>query len=201
MIGRLFKLHSQEKHADSIANYLPNCRIFTPAKFTSTAELRKLILGLAGELLRAERNSSDLFEQKDITTTTDLIDEWESALGIPDDVFLGDGDLEERRSHVLIKFTMSVQTGEDFERLGALLGYDDIEVTPVTADQYPPYDVPFIPQETPPNYFIVWVTGTNILESVPPYDVPFDVIVGSSFIPLLFDKLKPANVKFIYSDK
>lgn len=200
MIGRLFKLHSRDKHADSLANYLPNSRLFSPAKFEDTAELRKLLIGLAGELVRAEKNSSDLFEERDITTTNFLIDEWESALGIPDDVFPGTGTLAERRAHVLIKFTMSVQTCADFERLGRLFGYDDIEVYPLSRDSYPPYDVPFFPQQLTESRFIVVVTGTNILMSVPPYDVPFDVIVGSAFIPTLFDKLKPANVKFIYEN-
>lgn len=200
MIGRLFKLHTRAQHADSLANYLPNSRLFSPAKFTDTAELRKLILGLAGELARVEKNTSDLFEQRDITTTRFLIDEWESAVGIPDDTFPGTGTLEERRNHVLIKFIMSVQTCPDFENLGRIFGYNDISVTPLSANQYPPYDVPFYPQSNPGNYFVVLVTGTHILESVPPYDVPFDVVYGSSFIQTLFNKLKPANVRFIYSD-
>lgn len=201
MIGRLFKLHSREKHADSLANYLPNSRIFSPAKFRSDAELRKLLLGLAGELARVEKNISDLYEQRDIRTTTDLIEDWESAVGIPDDIFPGTGSLEERRSHVLIKFTMSVQTIEDFRRIGRIFGYRDLTITPLSAISYPPYDVPFYPQQLNESRFIVVVEGANILESVPPYDVPFDIVFGSSFIQTLFDKLKPANVKFIYENR
>lgn len=201
MIGRLFKLHTTDQHADSVANYLPNCRLFSPSKFNATAELRKTIYGMAGELVRAERNISDQFEQRDITTTTDLIDEWESALGIPDDVFPGTGTLTERRAHCWIKFTMSVQTAGDFEGLADILGYNDVTVTPFTNWQYPPYDVPFFPQSPPENYFTALVEGTNILLSVPPYDVPFDVGGGSSVIQLLFNRLKPAHVLFIYIDK
>lgn len=200
MIGRLFRLHSVKKHADSLANYLPNGRLFLE-KFNDESELRKLLVGLAGELERAEKNASDLYEERDITKTTLLIEEWERALGIPDDCFPGNGPIEERRNHVLIKFTMSVQTGPDFERLGRLLGYDDITVTPLAKSSYPPYDVPFIPQKLHQSRFISVVRGTNILPSVPPYNVPFDVKVGSSIIVCLFNKLKPANVKFIYEER
>lgn len=201
MIGRLFKLHSREKHADSLANYLPNSRIFSPAKFRSDAELRKVLLGLAGELARVEKNISDLYEERDIRTTTNLIEEWESAVGIPDEIFPGNGPLQERRDHVLIKFTMSVQTTTDFERLARIFGYTDVTVTPLAVRSYPPYSVPFYPQQLSESRFVAVVEGTNILQSVPPYDVPFDVAFGSSFIQTLFDKLKPANVKFIYENR
>lgn len=201
MIGRLFKLHSRDKHADSLANYLPNNKLFSPAKFNSTAELRKVLLGLAGELARAEKNTSDLYAERDITTTTFLIDEWEAAVGIPDDIFPGNGSMAERREHVLIKFTMSVQTTRDFERLARIFGYTDVTVTPLAVRSYPPYSVPFYPQELYQSRYVAVVEGTNILQSVPPYDVPFTVAFGSSFIQILFDKLKPANVLFIYENR
>lgn len=200
MIGRLFKLHSKKKHADSLANYLPNGNPFFE-KFNDDAELRKLLVGLAGELSRAEMAVSEQFEQRDITKTVDLITEWERALGIPDSCFPGTGPIEERRNHVLIKFTMSVQTKEDFERIGKLLGYNDIEVTPLSQSAYPPYDVPFFPKSLPESRFISVVRGTNILPTVPPYNVPFQVKSGSSIIVCLFNKLKPANVKFIYEER
>ncbi len=200
MIGRLFKTHSKKNHADSLANYLPNSRIFSPAKFIDDSNLRQLLIGLAGELVRSEKNASDLYAERDIETTTNLIDEWESALGIPDGIFPGDGTLAERRQHVLAKFTMSVQTIADFQMIAEILGFDDVTLTPLADTLYPPYDVPFFPVELDEAMFVVIVRGTNILLAVPPYDVPFDVVFGSSVLQDLFDTLKPANVKFIYEN-
>lgn len=96
---------------------------------------------------------------------------------------------------------MSVQTAADFERIAAIFGYDDVVVQGLAVLSYPPYDVPFFPQKLSQSRFIATVVGTNILEAVPPFDVPFTIEVGSSFIQTLFDKLKPANVQFIYENR
>lgn len=194
MIGRLFKLHSQKNHADSLSHYLPNDRLFS-GKFKDDSELRKLLFGLAAELQRAEYYNSEFFEQRDIQTTTELIKEWESAVGIPDGCFTTDGTLEERRNHVLIKLAQSIQTTKDFERIGNLLGFQYLSVIPLLSSGNPP-----IPIKLPEARFIVLVTGVGVAPKNPPYSVPFIPSRGDSLIQCLFERLKPANVRFIYRE-
>lgn len=194
MIGRLFKLHTQKQHANSLASYLPNDRLFS-GKLNDESELRKLLTGLAEELQRAERYTSDFFEQRDIEKTTDLIEEWESAVGIPDGCFTNDGTIEERRNHVLIKLAQSIQTTKDFERIGELLGFQYLSVIPLLSSDNPP-----IPIELPKARFIVLVTGVGVAPKNPPYTVPFIPSKGDSLIQCLFERIKPANVRFIYRE-
>ena len=197
---QLFKKHSLLEHAASLAAYLPGSRLYF-AKYKEESELKKLINGLAGELTRCESNISELFYQHDINRTIALIKEWESALGIPDGIFTGQGPIEERRNHVIIKLTMSVQTVPDFEELARLLGYDDVEIFPLVENEYLPYSVPFIPWKGPEARFIAVVRGTGLLPENPPYDVPFDLKGDSTIITELFDILKPANTLFIYEER
>lgn len=201
MIFGLFRRHNQKKHADSLANFLPNDNRVFVNKFNDESELRKLLIGMAGELMRAESACVDFFNERDIATTEKLIEEWERAVGIPDCCFPGTGSLEERRTHAWIKFAYGAQTTDDFERLGRILGVDNIQVKQQFEDtRYPPYDVPFIPVNLPTSRFTVVVSGTGIVSTYPKYDVPFIPQPGSSIITCLFDKLKPANVKFIYQE-
>lgn len=197
---QLFKKHSVLQHAASLAAYFPGNKLYF-GKYNEDAELKKLINGLAGELTRCESNISELFYQHDITRTTALIEEWESALGIPDGIFNASGPIEQRRNNVIVKLTMSVQTVEDFEELGRLLGYDDIEIFPLVEKEYLPVPVPFVPWYGYEARFVAVVVGTGILPRNPPYDVPFDISGDSTVIIDLFEILKPANTKFIYEER
>ena len=195
-----FSKHSLLKHVRSLASYMPNNKLFF-SKYKEGSELNNLTKGLAGEMQRSEHSIVDLFNQHDLTICTDLIDEWESALGIPDGIFNGTGDIEERRNHCIVKLTMSVQTTQDFIDLGLLLGYDDIEIFPLVNKEYLPVPVPFVPWFGYQARFIAVVVGTGITPKNPPYNVPFDVGGDSSIIIDLFDKLKPAHTLFIYEDR
>lgn len=197
---KLFTKHSLSQHVKSLSAYLPNSRLFR-AKYRKGTELNNLLQGIAGELVRCENSVSDLFYEHDLYLCTNLIEEWERALGIPDGIFNGNGPIEERRNHCIVKLTMSVQTEQDFIDLGALLGYDDIEIFPLVAKEYLPVPVPFIPWSGVNARFIAVVRGTGILPKNPPYNVPFEVGGDSSIIINLFDILKPAHTLFIYEDR
>ena len=95
-MANLIFQHSISKHADSIADYLPGGKLFESARITDT-NFRKLLIGLAKELFNAEGYLKIVSNEYDINTTTLLIEEWESALGIPDTCFAADGTIEERR--------------------------------------------------------------------------------------------------------
>lgn len=124
--------HTLEEMLRSIAMYLPTGDVFTSA-FVSGSNLNLLLEGLSKELLRAE-NFLYLYNSEFIPDqTTVFIEEWESALGIPDDCFtVNPGDTnEERRLNILVKLaSLGVQTTADFENLATILGFPDTQVLP-----------------------------------------------------------------------
>ena len=119
------------EHADAVAAYLPNGPLFE-AKSIGGSNLRGLIKGLAGEFKRMQDAISLLQSEYLPDATSVFLEEWESALGIPDECFNGTGSLAERQTWVLAKLaSMGVQTESDFEALVVVFG--------LTADVIPGY--------------------------------------------------------------
>jgi len=194
-----------DKTLNDITNSLS---IFNPqgkavlTKDDSEAIYHKFLRGLSGEAKRVYDAMNDLSEDYDITRTTELITFWESAVGIPDGCFPGTGSLEERRIHVLVKFAqMNVQTADDFIELGETLGFPGLMVQALQDTVFPPYDVPFTPTSSPNSRYVILVTGTNVIPNVPPYDVPFTPSSQtSSFLECVFNLVRPANTKIVFSN-
>lgn len=198
---KLFKDKSTEDQANSLALFLPEGKTFD-SKAESTSTLRKFLEGLSGELKLVYDGMSDLSQDYNINECTELLTRWESAVGIPDECFKGTGTVEERRTHVLLKLAkMNVQTVEDFVELAETLGFTGIEITPLQDVALPPYDVPFTPTSAPGSRYVILVNGLNVVIGVPPYDVPFTPSSqGSSLLQCVFDKVKPVNVRAVYSN-
>ena len=196
---RLFPDKTVDQQANSLASYLPGGRNFE-AKNVEDTNLRNLLIGLAGEKSRVDTLMNDISEDHEITAATNFIEQWESAVGIPDECIGNTGTLEQRRNNVLLKLTkLNVQTVEDFIEVAELLGFENVEVFPLQDVAFPPYDVPFIPTSAPESRFIIVVKAENLILSVPPYDVPFTP--GSALQSLLvcvFETIRPANVDFLF---
>lgn len=192
-----FDANTQEQNTQILANYLPNGDLLI-GKNTQGTNLRKLLFGMAREMKRSEELIALFAVEHDINQTNLLIENWESALGIPDDCIEVADTIEERRRNVLLKlFSLGAQTAQDFIDIAALFGFT-VTIIPLTDVAFPPYDVPFIPVGFPSGRFVWIVEGENIVLGVPPYDVPFDLIVGPTIIQCLFNQLKPANTRIIF---
>lgn len=124
--------HTKDEVIDSLAAYLPGGELFASAYIPGT-NFNALLAGLSGELLRAE-NFMFLYNSQFIPDdTTVFIEEWEAAVGIPDDCFTinEDDTNEERRLNILVKLaSLGVQTTADFENLATILGFPDTQVLP-----------------------------------------------------------------------
>lgn len=115
--------YSSEEHANLFAQLLPGGKAMT-AKFVPGSNLRKFIEGITIEQKRIFDLLCDFLEERDPRDTNIFIEEWESALGIPDDCIPMANTLDQRREYILLKLTsLSVQTEEDFIRLGETLGF------------------------------------------------------------------------------
>lgn len=196
----LIQQHSQSKHADSVADYLPSGRLFEAARITNT-NFRKLLLGLASELSIGEGYLKTISNEYDINTTTLLIEEWEGALGLPDDCFSASGTIEERRRDVLVKLaSLGVQTDDDLVELGVIFGIPIVVSSGVDLGSVFPMVFPFMFFATAKDArFTIIVDFTVTAASSFPLTFPFTF--GSSEIAILeclFNKLKPANCDIIF---
>lgn len=163
------------EQAKSLANYLPGGDVFA-SKNDPTAVTGQFVTALANELFRVDEDIR-LYRQNIIPDETILfIDEWEKALGIPDDCFDGLGDIDTRRNRVLVKLaSLGVQTDEDFVALALLFGH----VVTVTQGA---------------SKFGIIITFTVVINNAFPLTFPFkfgDQTIG--ILECLFLKLRPAN--------
>lgn len=183
---------SVEQHTNALADYLPGGRTFE-AKRIAGSNLRQLLAGLAGELLRAQGYICTLEDEYLPDQTVLFLDEWESALGIPDDCFTGEGTQAERLRDIVLKLTAyaGIQTKSDFEALGVVFGI------PVTV--HSGTDVPELGLGPQDAKFTIVVDFVVTEEFTFPFTFP--ILFGDESIAILeclFNKLKPANVQVIF---
>jgi uncharacterized protein YmfQ (DUF2313 family) len=185
------------EHTQSLANYLPGGRVFAQ-KNKSGSNLRKLLRGLATEVLRADEFIRT-YEQEVIPDQTTLfIDEWEQAVGIPDSCFKGTGTIEQRRTHVLIKLaSLGVQTEQDFIDLAALFGVT-VTIEQGSTQGAFPMTFPLLLLGDAA-YFTIIVRYSDVSAARFPHTFP--ITFGAEAIGImecLFTKLKPANCDLIF---
>jgi len=197
-----FKVHDPDESAQILAQNFPN-GINLISKSIVDKKFYKFLRGSGIEASQAESYINEFVTQHDINQTENLIENWESAVGIPDDCFSGTGTIEERRRDVIAKLSsFGVSTEQDFIDLAALYGYT-IRIEHADVPLSPPFDMQFDYQlqGAEPNKFIFYV----IFEGTPPptntFDMQFDYQFDDqayNIVICLFNKLKPANVLIIY---
>ena len=184
--------HTIEQMVVSMASYLPGGDLFIAAHVSGTNQ-NDLLRGLAFSLLDAE-NFIEVYNSEFIPdNTSTFIEEWESALGIPDDCFPGpaEPDLSVRRNHILIKLaSLGVQTGPDFVNLATILGFPDTIVDPGVNAGITPLSVA---------RFTIVVNFPAPADNIFPLNFPIPFGTNAfAILECLFEKLKPANcdIKF-----
>jgi uncharacterized protein YmfQ (DUF2313 family) len=205
--------HTREEHTKIIGDYFPGGRIFG-CKNDADANLYKLNYGVAETQRQLEDILFQLYAQYDFRTTENFIDEWEAAVGFPDDCFPVKSVIADRQRNVLAKWLAEgTQTADDFIELAALFGITavitpGIEVTatfPLTfpvifVDEFAfPYTFPltFTEGANPRFQMYVQFTGADLEE----FTYTFPMTLGSveiGILECLFRKLAPANVQVIF---
>lgn len=167
------------EHANALADYLPGGRTFEAKRITGS-NLRQLLVGIAHELFRAQGYITTLQQEYLPDNTNLFLDEWESALGIPDDCFSGLGTSEERLRDIILKLTAyaGIQTVADFQNLA-----DQFDITAVVT---PGADTAF-PIVDPRFAIVVEWFGATPTESA-----------QIQIVACLFEVVKPANVELYY---
>lgn len=195
----LFNRRDIEQYTDSLADYLPGGLLFA-SKSVQDSNFRKLLKGMSGELFRANGLLKTYNDEIIPDQTVKFIDEWESALGIPDDCFRGTGTIDERRRDVLTKLgSLGIQTKQDFIDLAALLGIA-VNVESGSHNGTFPLVFPAILFDSSKGArFTIIITFT--VEPASRFTYTFPFVFGGDAIAILeclFNKLKPSNCKLIF---
>jgi len=193
---------AKEKIRILLNQFLPNGD-FWNAKRDNSTNLYKLINALSAEYKRVKDLLYSIVNNRYVDDTELLLEQWEKDLNLPDECLPLADTISERQKNILLKYTAKgVQTKADFLALANKLGFS-ITITSLSTFAYPPYAVPFIPNSSPENKFVAIIEGLNLNEAseLQPYDVPFTpfgVNTQGLALQCILNKLKPANVLFIY---
>jgi uncharacterized protein YmfQ (DUF2313 family) len=195
---KLFRINTKDDITNSTAAFMPGGRIFA-AKNEENSTLRNYLKGLSSELFRIDEQMNLMSEDYDVNLTVQFIEQWESAVGIPDSCFDNTGTLVERRQNVLAKIAkMNLNTTQDFIDLASIFGVE-VEVRTGISEITFPLTFPVIMFTTEKEArFTMIIKFTSETEVFP---FTFPITFGSQAIALvkcLFNKLKPANVQIIY---
>lgn len=86
-----------------------------------------LFPGVAGEFCRIDERAKDLLKEIDPGTSTELLSDWESLLGLPDECTPENVDLNERRQQARQKLAaVGGLSAAFYEQVAANLGFDAI---------------------------------------------------------------------------
>jgi len=147
MTREFIKQRTLQEQSDVLAQYLPGGPLFllknkvatneaglrvpfevpaqigTPLNNSDNSNWRKLLNGLAPQFNRYRETINEMFKQLDPTVTTVFLKEWETLLGLPDEILTETVDTDLRRLQIVIKLaTLGASTKEDFERIGSVAG-------------------------------------------------------------------------------
>lgn len=202
MSFKVFEEHTLEENRQMTADYFLDGALMI-AKNQPDTTTYKLLLGLSEEFRVLEEQINATANEGFVQEFTEsTLERWESDLGIPDGVFDVTGDLEERRTNIIIKLvSLGVQTAEDFENLGNLLGYDNIDVKAGADVMVFPLLFPFMfsPSGKSAKHTIIVDLPTTLNNVVFPMTFPTE-FSSNPFGKLenLFNKLKPSNCQVIF---
>lgn len=175
-----------DTETNAIAYLLPAGRVFAN-KFIPSTVVRRVLRGLAVTTLDVSDFIFRIGEEFFPDVTTELIEEWESLVGIPNAFFKGDGDIATRRTHVVAMLRANgAQTEQDFIDLAAGLGHTiEVDHNVPSVLELLPLDVPFIPAAFELNGSFIW-TCRVLGEPVPAY------------LELFFNSLKSIETLILY---
>lgn len=191
------------EHITALAQYIPGGKLFA-AKNKNTTNLYKLLSGIANEMLTVDDLIKTFRDDILPDLTVNFIDEWERAVGIPDACFDGAGDIDTRRTHILIKLAaLGAQTTEDFQSLVDLFTANFTICNLVdcpTGDVFPMV-FPFILGASPTtaDRFTIVIESSIIAGPAFPLTFPIDFSPDNEagIAECLVRQLAPANCKVL----
>lgn len=115
-----------DRYKRLLLNLLPE-GIAWEAKDATDSNLQKLAEGFGTELCRVDDRAEVLKREVDPNSTLEMLEDWESFLGLPDECTDADGQtLSDRRAQIIQKLTLrggATQNAAFFEKIADTLGF------------------------------------------------------------------------------
>lgn len=205
-------LLTKAQHTDALAANLMSGRLWA-AKHRPGSNLRGLLTGLARTYQVMDGFLQEFIQEVIPPTTTAYLDEWEEALGIPDDCFPGGGTVAERQAVINIKLVVlaGVSTEAQFESLA--LDHFGLEITARSGISHVTLaqggyqtDTPFIDisdfNSDTEEARLTLVISESYPEAITfPWEFPLLFATdGQNSLRCLIEKLAPANVDVLFQE-
>jgi hypothetical protein len=194
--------NTQSENAQVFSDHLPGGQVFT-AKNIQGSNLYKTLYGLSAEVTRSQSKINQLSNQYNIFISDDLLDEWEQALGIPDECFTTNGiDNSQRRLQIIAKLAkMNIQTPRDFVELASLFGYNISILYGADFGNFPA-EFPILLGTDDDVVFSMIIKFDDIDKPTNLFPAMFPILFTSfdvsEMLKCLFNHQVQANVKIIY---
>lgn len=108
-----------EKYKKLLTDLLPTGRAWQQVRG------HELFKGMAIEFCRVEERGADLLKEIGPETTTELLEDWENLLGLPDECTPEDQTINERRVQIAQKLgTLGGLNAGYYKHIASLLGFD-----------------------------------------------------------------------------
>ena len=190
---------TQQEQARILANYLRSDKLHN-AKNNEDSILFKILMGLAVGWTDFRDNSQLIIDNYNIYNSVKLLEEWEQAVGIPDDIFAVATDIETRKRNILLKISGSrAETSLEFENIGKILGFDIKCETGYQYCRFPlRFPIIFTTAEALPFLIVITINKKYQPKTFPfifPIEFKSDIAI---ILKLFLDKIKPANTKLIF---
>jgi uncharacterized protein YmfQ (DUF2313 family) len=206
-MSNTFKPNTILENTNALVAYLPNGRLFAAKNVAKNggSNMRNLYASFAPEFTRLQNKIYEVSVEDDLANTTNLIDEWESALGIPD-TCLSKVDrkgnllpIEQRRKQIVAKFAlMNITTEQDWVDLAWFFGYRIKIEYGITYGAFT-YEFPvYFAGSAKAARFTMIIRFLDYYQPLNVFTLNFPITFedfGGKFLMCLFTKLKPANVK------
>lgn len=192
-----FSAPSQEEAARQLASTLPEGRAWQ-AKNLAGTNMHALVSACAAEFRQIQIQIETLAREFDVNLTDQLLPDWETSVGLPEECMGQMASLADRRKAVILRLRkIPFVTKADYEQLAFDLTGLSVTVTPGAELELFPLDFPII-LASGNSYFKLYVTFNDAIGGFP-YLFPFNFIsTGDNIIRCVFEQIAPANVLIIF---
>jgi uncharacterized protein YmfQ (DUF2313 family) len=192
-----FSAPSQEEAARQLVSTLPDGRVWH-AKTAAGTNMHALVSACAAEFRQIQIQIETLAREFDVNLTDQLLPDWETSVGLPEECTGQLAALADRRKAVILRLRkIPFVTKADYEQLAFDLTGLSVTVTPGAELELFPLDFPII-LASGNSYFKLYVTFNDAIGGFP-YLFPFNFIsTGDNIIRCVFEQIAPANVLIIF---
>ena len=192
-----FSAPSQEESTRQLASTIPDGRAWQ-AKSLAGTNMYAVVSACAAEFRQIQIQIETLAREFDVNLTDQLLPDWETSVGLPEECIGQMASLADRRKAVILRLRkIPFVTKADYEQLAFDLTGLSVTVTPGAELELFPLDFP-IYLASGNSYFKLYVKFNDVVAGFP-YSFPFNFVsTADNIVRCAFAQITPANVLIIY---